>query len=83
MTSEDTHKTLIELIHVNFEIDPSVLTPDAHLRADLGLDSLDLVDLTFFVKHAFGIDDGVEAYKDIQTVGQLAAFVDAKRSEDT
>ena len=66
---------------MNFELDPELLTPDAELRAHLGMDSLDLVDLTFFVKHRFGIEDGADAYKNLRTLGDIAGFVELRQEE--
>lgn len=38
-----------------FEIEPELLSPDAHLRDDLGLDSLDGVDLVVAIEKKFSV----------------------------
>ncbi len=75
MTRDDILAQLKEIITLNFEIPEDLVTQDAEFRAHLGMDSLDLVDLTFFIKHAFGIEEGVHAYKSLKTVGDVLEFV--------
>jgi acyl carrier protein len=38
-----------------FEVDPSIITPDAPLMETLDMDSLDLVDVVVLVEQSFGI----------------------------
>ncbi|HEX73344.1 MAG TPA: acyl carrier protein, partial [Candidatus Hydrogenedentes bacterium] len=38
-----------------FELEPESLHPDAHLVDDLGMDSLDLVDMVLVLQNAFGV----------------------------
>ena len=80
MTRDDILNEVREIITLNFELDPELLTEDAEFRAHLGMDSLDLVDLTFFIKHAFGIDEGVHAYKKLLTIGDVVGFVHARKA---
>lgn len=46
------------------------------LPADLGADSLDLVDLAMSVEDEFDIELSDEALEKIKTVGDLVAFVE-------
>jgi len=61
-----------------FEIDASLLVPEASLRKDLGIDSLDVVDIVVLVEKDFGVKITVEDLKRLQTLGQLHAFIEAK-----
>ena len=81
MTEDDILAQLREIVAVNFEIAPERLEAGAALRADLGLDSLELVDLTFFIKRAFGIQKPPGAYRGLETLGDVAAFVRAHAPE--
>lgn len=58
-----------------FEVDGSVITPDAPIKDTLELDSLSLVDLVALIESNFGIKiQGSEVSK-IQTFGALYDFV--------
>ena len=54
MTSRGIVRKVNEIMVEGFEIDPSELKPEAHLDKDLGLDSLDSVDLVVAIEKAFG-----------------------------
>lgn len=59
-----------------FELDPEQLTPEADFNKDLGLDSLDAVDMVIVLENAFKIK--IRANYDPQqmrTMGDLCAFV--------
>lgn len=58
-----------------FEVDESVITPDAPIKDTLELDSLSLVDLVALIESNFGIKiQGSEVSK-IHTFGALYDFV--------
>lgn len=80
MTRDAILDQLRELIVLNFEIAPELLTPEALLKGHLGLNSLDLVDLTFFIKRAFGVDAKPQEYHGVQTLGDVVAFIEARLS---
>lgn len=73
---------LREIITLNFEIAPALLTPEAQLKGHLGMNSLDLVDLTFFIKRTFGLDAKPQEYHGVQTLGDVAAFIEARLSAE-
>jgi acyl carrier protein len=55
---------------------PRTLTPDDRLVADLGLDSLDLIDVVSVLEEVFSsqvVDAVIDQSADIETVGQLVA----------
>jgi acyl carrier protein len=45
MSYEDSFSKLKEILINEFELDPDSITPEAQLEDELGLDSLDVVDL--------------------------------------
>ncbi|WP_426709885.1 AMP-binding protein [Cetobacterium sp. SF1] len=52
--------------------------PKAHLELDLGLDSLDIVELISFVEGTFGIEIHEEDFSRIKTVEQLCDYIHEK-----
>ena len=50
-----TFDIVADIVALNCNIPRSAITPDCHLLNDLGIDSLDLLDLGFAVDDAFGI----------------------------
>lgn len=65
-----------------FELDPEMMTPEAHLVKDLEMDSLDFVDLVVVLQEAFGIklrnDSNV---REINTLGDLHDLVLQKKRQ--
>ena len=63
-----------------FELDPADLRAEAHIRDDLGLDSLDIVDMVIVLEKAFRFKlPNREALAEIQTIGDIHAFIGSLR----
>ncbi len=65
-----------ELLAAQFELDKDKITSDTDIMADLGADSLDLVELIMMIEEEFGIvitDEAVYSYK---TVGEIVTFIE-------
>lgn len=59
-----------------FELDPAGMVPAADLREDLGLDSLDAVDMIIVLEQEFGVKISKEsAVGNIRSLGDLHAFI--------
>ena len=70
------NQTLIE----EFELEPEAMQPEAEIFADLGLDSLDIVDMVVVLEGAFKIKiRDEEGLKEIRTLGDIHDFVLARR----
>jgi acyl carrier protein len=54
MTKEEVAAQVDKILVEGFEIEPALLTPTARLIDDLGLDSLDAVDLVVAIEKKFG-----------------------------
>jgi len=39
------------------------------------MDSLDIVDLVFFLRQTFGVTDEMDDYREVHTTGKLVAFI--------
>lgn len=55
MTKEEVIEKINAVLAEEFEVEESVITPDAPLMKTLDLDSLDLVDVVVLVEQNFGI----------------------------
>lgn len=81
-----TDKEIINIINDSmikeFEFNPDAMTPDAHLVNDLGMDSLDFVDLVVVLHDAFGVKLRNEPkVRQIETLGDLHKLVMEKKRE--
>ena len=57
------------------EIDPDRIKPDARLKEDMGIDSLEVVDTVVFVENEFGFKMKSEEFKEIKTYGQFVDYI--------
>ena len=65
-----------------FELDPEMMTPEAHLVKDLEMDSLDFVDLVVILQEAFGIKlRNDSSVREINTLGDLHDLVMQKKRQ--
>ncbi len=70
---ELTNQALIE----EFELELEDLNPQAHIRDDLGLDSLDIVDMTIVIEKAFNTKLTNKAeLASIQTLGDIYDYLE-------
>jgi acyl carrier protein len=66
----------------SFEIEKERLVPEAHIFTDLGLDSLDIVDLVVALQNSFGVKiRNEERVRDIRTLQDIYQFISALRAE--
>ena len=75
MTTEEVLSQLRQILSADFKIPPEKVTPDATFRGTLGMDSLDVVDLIFFLEKTFKLNAGLEAYRELHSVRKLCEFV--------
>ena len=76
-------RTEIEEIVKNFliediEVDEAVIKPEAHLKHDLGIDSLDFVDIVVIVESNFGFKIKAEEMADVATLSQFCDYIESK-----
>lgn len=76
------YKEIIEKINTvlaeEFEVDPSIITPDASLMETLDMDSLDLVDVVVLVEQNFGITLKGEDFVGISTFQNFYDLITGK-----
>ena len=59
-------------------VEAKLITPEAHLARDLGLDSLDTVELTLGLEEKYGIEIPDTELEDLETVSDAVALIDGK-----
>ena len=65
-----------------FELDLDKMKPETNIYVDLGLDSLDTVDMVIVLEKAFQFKIREEdAIREIRTLGDIHTFVIAKKRE--
>lgn len=81
MTDQEIIEQINSSLAEEFEFDQNEMTPDTTLFEDMGLDSLDVVDLVIVLETAFGMKiREEEAIRKIRTLGDIHTFViDKKR----
>ena len=60
------------------EIDESKIEDDARLKEDLGIDSLEVVDVIVLVDQEFGFKMRPEQFKDLPTYGEFCRFIETQ-----
>ncbi|MGB6602860.1 MAG: phosphopantetheine-binding protein [Steroidobacteraceae bacterium] len=70
-----TLEALQSILIKEFKLTPDRLASEATL-ADLGIDSLDLVDLIFKIEDRFGLQITDDVPRSLATLGDVAAYVD-------
>ncbi len=78
MTEQEIIDRTNKVFEESFEIEPERLVPEAHIFADLGLDSLDIVDLIVALQTSFGVKIRTdEKVREIRTLGDVYRFISA------
>jgi acyl carrier protein len=75
MDRESIVKTINNLLVEEFELEESAITPNAHLKDDLGLESLDFVDIAVIVKKEYGITLKGTEVSSIRTMENLYDYI--------
>ena len=76
MTEEEIIEKTNKVFEESFEIEKERLQPGAHIFSDLGLDSLDIVDLVVALQKSFGVNiRNEEKIRDIRTLQDVYRFI--------
>lgn len=82
MTEQETIELINSSLAEEFEFDQAAMTPETTLFEDMGLDSLDVVDLVIVLETAFGMKiREEEAIRKIRTLGDIHSFVIEKKRQ--
>ena len=81
MTEQEIVEKTNRVFEDSFEIESDRLVPEAHIFTDLGLDSLDIVDLIVALQSSFGVKIRTdEKVREIRTLGDVYRFIAAIKS---
>jgi acyl carrier protein len=66
---------LKHILVTDFAKDEALVTPSATLRGTLMMDSLDLVDLVFFLQREFHLEARLEDLRDVKSLDALVTYI--------
>lgn len=82
MSDEGLRRKVVEVLAKEFELNPEQMEPDATLYDDLGLDSLDAVDMVVVLEKTFKMKlTDEKALRSIRTMDELFQFLIQLKSE--
>jgi acyl carrier protein len=78
MTRTEIDEKVKQFLIEDFEIAENEITPDATLKEDLGIDSLDFVDIVVVVERLFGFKIVPEELAGVSTLRQFCDYIERK-----
>lgn len=79
MTKQEIIDKVNNLLTEEFEIEQELLTPDASLKNDLEIDSLDFVDFVVLIDREFGFKPKAEELKNVKTLQNLYDYIESQK----
>ena len=77
MNKQQIIEKVNELLVEEFEIAPEVLQPEASLKDDLEIDSLDFVDIVVLIDREFGFKPQAAELKGVKTLNEFYDYIEA------
>ncbi|HER63245.1 MAG TPA: acyl carrier protein [Desulfobacteraceae bacterium] len=85
MTEVDIFQRIKSIFIEEFELEPEQLTPEATLFDDLGLDSLDAVDMVVALEKEFGVkvkdEESIRSVKTLDDLHRLLLAIHAQMTD--
>jgi acyl carrier protein len=81
VATQDVANGLREIMAARLGLPPEQLVPEARLVEDLGLDSLDAVELAISVERKFDIEVPEDELTKLKTVADMVALVESRLSQ--
>jgi acyl carrier protein len=75
MQKEEIITKINSLLVTEIEIDEEQISPDADLKKDLGIDSLDFVDLFVIIENHFGFKMKAEEMAGVKTLQDFYEYI--------
>ena len=75
MTQQEIQEKVNAFLIDRLEYEPSVIKPEAELKRDLGMTSLDAVETAIFIKRTFGFQPERGAIKTLVTIQDLYDYI--------
>ena len=78
MPRQEIEENVREFLIDDLEIDEEKIHPEALLKDDLGIDSLDFVDIVVIIERRFGFKIKPEEMAGVQTLRQFCDYIESK-----
>ena len=78
MTRSEIEEKVREFLIEDLEIEEEKIVPEGKLKDDLGIDSLDFVDIVVIVEKKFGFKIKPEEMAGITTLKQFCDYIESK-----
>ncbi len=75
MTPQEIQEKVNTFMTDRLEYEPSAIAPEAELKRDLGMTSLDAVETSIFIKRTFGFQPERGAIKTLVTLQDLYDYI--------
>lgn len=72
-------ETIKKLVAENLGIEEETITENASFKEDLGVDSLDLFELVMALEEEYDLEIPTEDLEKMNTVGEVAAYIQAHK----
>ena len=78
MTRVEIEEKVKNFLIEDLEIDEANIFPEAKLKEDMGIDSLDFVDIVVIVERNFGFKIKAEEMQGVTTLSQFYDYIESK-----
>lgn len=78
MNRQEIESKVKEFLLEDLEIDEENIFPEAKLKEDMGIDSLDYVDIVVIVDKNFGFKIKPQEMTDVKTLSQFYDYIESK-----
>ena len=78
MSREEIEAKVKEFLIEDLEIDEEKIQPEARLKEDIGIDSLDFVDIVVIVEKKFGFKIKTEEMANVKTFNDVCDYIEKK-----
>jgi len=79
MNREDIKKIVNDFLIDEFEIDEEIICDDANLINDLGIESLDFVDIVVIIEKEFNFKVKLEDLANVRTLNNLYDYIEQRK----
>ena len=78
MNRQEIEEKVKDFLVNDLEIDEEKIKPEARLKEDIGIDSLDFVDIVVIVEKTFGFKIKTEDMAKVKTFSQFCDYIEKK-----
>ncbi|MDR2495828.1 MAG: phosphopantetheine-binding protein [Tannerellaceae bacterium] len=78
MNREHIEETVRQFLIEEIEVDEAAISPEALLKDDLGIDSLDFVDIVVIVERNFGFKIKPEEMAEVHTLSNFYDYIESR-----